>query len=134
MKFKQWYILNERPQAALAQPLRTAQGEIVMIDMRSEDWIIENNDESTLNFKRQLEQIAGYPPFYGLVPGTGQYIHHNGQDHFNYEVLTQPPGLGQDLDNLALEGSWWDYVQGWGIDNKVIKSPKRARVGEPVAI
>lgn len=130
MNFKEWFILNERPYASLqysGDSDALNQKRISIIDLRAEDWIA-SSDSIAEKLKPRLQAMMPPPPaFYGRMP-SGDWIHFDGSDMFNYKVTNVKPSLGIDLDNLeGLEGYWWDYTIGWDEDGDVVKRPIRIR-------
>src|SRR5687767_4464003 len=107
MLFKQWFTLNENPHATLSQPIQWQGKEIVIVDLRVEDWKINGkNSNETEGFKKQLAmyQFGGYPPFFGRIPNDGRFLYHNGNDSFNFSIVNSMPLDGVNLDSLAING------------------------------
>ena len=63
------------------------------------------------------------PPFYGLIPDSGFYLVYDGNEEYAFTLERSKPDIGENLDELDIQGSWWDYVEGIDADNNTIKYP-----------
>ena len=129
MRFKVWLDLHEIPHFLPKQPMLTPEGAIYALDLRVEQWPIDNH----------LKQIAMSPwggPLFGTVGNKIYKIH----DMNVTQVPAKPPQeeisaqRGMDLDILPFpqNKTWWDYAEGQDADNKVIKMPQAER-GQQIA-
>lgn len=136
MRFNQWLRLHENPHATVDSPIRWQGKDIIILDLRAEDWkIIEGkpNTLQTQSLKNKLSmyQFNGYPPFIGRIPGDGRFLFHDGNDSFNFNIVDTPSGSNAtNLDQLAIEGNWWDYVIGYDHKDNRVKQPKFVRTAE----
>jgi len=125
MRFGQWLLLNEVPHKTLRVPIEYEGNFIMIIDLKVEDWRIDEEDEETKLIQRRLMMaLPPPPPYYGFIPDSGgRYLYYDGNEEYRFELTRTEPSRGINLDELNIGGSWWDYVEGVDQDNNMVKKP-----------
>jgi len=119
-------LLSEIPQVLLAEPIVLGDGrQLARIDLRAERWRVQDDDEKTEKAKNELQVTLSLPTFYGLIPvgHARQWLTYDGNDKTLLTITFAQPSGEINLDDMKIEGSWWDYVRGIDMDNNVVKNP-----------